>query len=491
MRGIRALGWDRFVAGKDNKHRTFPVPGGRLHNVVRALSARGLAILSSLHNTGMKEDIRWTRKFAARLVRVLVLAGMSFPINQIPVRASALTYTSILSFVPFAVILSSVAGHFGYLDLLSRLVIYLADSMNLDLNLDPILNVIEYAQKVDFQKLGLVGSLGLLFAFFLSMSNIELAFDHIWDIRKDRNWWRRVKEYTPFLILLILLVVAAGNVLLKYRSILDTRFSGEHIPGLVHETVIVLSTVAVVGILWLALVLLFYIIPNTRVRLFPALLAASLSTAGIYALSQILILAPGLILSRNNFIYGSLAIFPVVLLMIYLFWMIILYGAAVAFMYQRLYHTREKNSAPAGDSQEFRAMEKEVLDVLKAVYALSGSKALQGRRAVTLEVLANELWDDADTVERLAQPLVDLGILSMRRIRSGPVYGPRKPLGEVDLTGIHNLLLRLDPKGLGKLRTLTSWDEVKHTLGILYSSGKQHPPLYLGTVLSEPEGGPS
>ncbi|MEO6095144.1 MAG: YihY/virulence factor BrkB family protein [Fibrobacteria bacterium] len=478
------------MAGKDSKHNTFLSPGGPLQKALRTLSGLALAVLARLHRVGMDKDIRWTRQFAARLVRVLVLAGMSFPVNQIPVRASALTYTSILSFVPFAVILSSVAGRFGYLDLLSRLIIYMAASMNLDLNLDPILGVIEYAQKVDFQKLGLWGSLGLLFAFFLSMSNIELAFDHIWDIRKDRNWWRRIKEYTPFLILLILLLVAAGNILLKYRAFLDMKFSGAAVPGLVHETVVVLSTVAMVGFLWMALGLLFYLIPNTRVRLFPALLAATLCTVAIYFLSQAVILAPGIILSRNNFIYGSLAIFPVALLMIYLFWMIVLYGAAVAFIYQRLYHSREKTSVLEGDSQEFRSMEQDVLDVLKTVYALSGSKSLHGRRGVPIAVLANEMWDDSASVQRLAEPLVDLGILSMRKVKAGPVYAPRKPLTEVDLTGIHHLLLRLDPKGTGKLRSLTSWDEINHTLGILYSSGKQHPPLYLGTVLAKRESGP-
>ncbi|MDB5102556.1 MAG: rane-bound transcriptional regulator, ribonuclease BN-related protein [Fibrobacteres bacterium] len=456
--------------------------------LLRALIAKGLSALSILHRVGMAKDIRWTRQFAARLVRVLVLAGMSFPVNQIPVRASALTYTSILSFVPFAVILSSVAGRFGYLDLLSRLVIYMADSMNLDLNLDPVLGVIEYAQRVDFQKLGLVGSLGLLFAFFLSMNNIELAFDHIWDIRKDRNWWRAIKDYTPFLVMLILLLLAAGNILLRYRAFLDTKFSGVRIHGLVQETVVVLSTVAVFGFLWLALGLLFYIIPNTRVRLFPALLASTICTGSIYLLSRVVLLAPGLILSRNNFIYGSLAIFPAVLLMIYLFWVIILYGAAVAFMYQRLYHSREKTSEVPGDSEEFRRMEKDVLDVLKAIYALSGSKTMHGRRVVPLAVLSGELWDDSASVQRLAAPLVDLGILAKRTIKTGPVYAPRKPLEEVDLNGIHHLLLRLDPKGTGNLRSLNSWDEIKHTLGILYSSGKQHPPLYLGTVLSDWEG---
>ena len=85
--------------------------------------------------------------------------------------------------------------------------------------------------------------------------------------------------------------------------------------------------------------------------------------------------------------------------------------------------------------------------------------------------------------------MVDLGLLARRRIAAGPVYAPRKPMSEVDLTGIHHLLLRLDPKGSGKLRALTSWDEINHTLGVLYSSGKQHPPLYLGSVLSPRESG--
>jgi YihY family inner membrane protein len=473
------------LAQKDSNHSKLPFAIARVQQGLRSLAFKGQAALAHLHKAGTDQNLRWTRKFPARLLRVLVLAGMSFPVNQIPVRASALTYTTILSFVPFAIILSSVAGRFGYLDILSRLVIYMADSMNLDLNLDPVLNVIEYAQKIDFRRLGLFGSLGLLFAFFLSMSNIELAFDHIWDIRKDRNWWRRIKAYTPFLLLLILILVAVGNILLRYRAFLTGKFSGSAMPFLVEETVLVVGTVAVVGFLWLALVLLFYIIPNTRVRLFPAMLAASIATAAIYGLTRALVLAPGLFLSRNNFIYGSLAIFPVALLLIYLTWTVVLYGAAVGFIYQRLYQpSRDKAAPSANGSEAFHRLEKDVLEVLKAVHALSGSKAANGRVAVPIAQLAGELWDDEASVERLAGPLVDLGLLSRRRTRNGPVYAPRKPMGEVDLTAIHYLLLRIDPKGTGQLRSLNAWDEIKHTLGVLYSSGKQHPPLYLATVLA-------
>jgi hypothetical protein len=245
-----------------------------------------------------------------------------------------------------------------------------------------------------------------------------------------------------------------------------------------------MSTMAVVGFLWSALALLFYIIPNTRVRLFPAVLAATISTAAIYLLSRVLVAFPSLILSRNNFIYGSLAIFPAVLLMIYLFWMVVLYGAAVGFIYQRLYHSREKTSLVPGDSLAFRRMETDVFRVLKAAHRISGSPRAQGRRIVPLAVLADELGERPDSVARLAEPLIELGLLSRRAVRSGPVFAPRKPLAEVDLTGVHNLLLRIDPKGTGNLRSLDSWDEIKHTLGVLYTSGKGHPPLYMGTIVS-------
>ncbi len=468
---------------KTSKSKTLDFVNAYLTPIVKKVSSLGLAVLARLQSVGGDQNIRWTRQFPARLIRVLVLAGMSFPVNQIPVRASALTYTSILSFVPFAVILSAVAGHFGYLDLLSRLIFSLVDSMNLDLNLDPILSVIDYAQKLDFHKLGLVGSLGLLFTFFLSMSNIELAMDHIWDIRKKRNWWRRIREFTPFLVLLIVLVIAAGNVILKYRSMLDAKFSHSPLPGFMHSTIFFLSTVCIVGFVWLGMVLLFYIIPNTRVRKFPAMLAASISTAAIFGLTRALILFPSLFLSRNNFIYGSLAIFPVVLLMIYLFWTIVLYGAAVGFVYQRLYRDENGKEAATERVNAFHHMEKEVFALLRAVHTLSDSKGSEKLEPVSLKRLAADLWDDEASTEALADPLVEMDLLAKLRVGEEWMYTPLRPLAEVDLTALHYLLLRIDPNGSGKLRVLTPWDDLNHTLGILYSSGKRHPPLFMEAVL--------
>lgn len=472
----------------------YPVPGSALARLAgavgaaaRAGAALGLAllarVLSSLHKAGMDKDIRKTRQFGARLLRVLVLAIMSFRANQIPVRASALTYTAILSIVPFAIILSAAAGRFGYLDLLSRLVVTLVGSMNLDFNLDPVLDVIAFAERVDFRQMGLVGILGLLLTFFLSMGNIEFAVDHIWGISKERNWWRRVKEYTPFLLVLVGVITAAGNFLLKYRDYLTPKLYGDARAVLVHDTLFLVSTAGMLICGFGVLFLLYFIIPNTKVRVFPAALGAVLSTLGIYGLGRVMMEFPNLFISRTSYIYGSLAAVPLLLLMIYLFWIVILYGAAVAFIYQRLYHAREGGGASAEASSPFHRVERDVLAVLRSAHALSGSEAVDGRRAVPLGSLAREVGLQDAYVESLTYPLVDLGYLSRRRVRAGPVYAPRVPLEQVDLAALHALLIRLDPTGRGKLRALNALDELRHTLGTLYSADQPAPPLFLGDVV--------
>lgn len=427
--------------------------------------------------------MRWGRKFAARLARVLVLAVMSFRANQIPVRASALTYTAILSIIPFAVILSAVAGTFGYLDLLSRLVATMMSSFNLDLNLDPVLDIIGYAQRVDFGQMGVIGSFALLLTFFLAMANIEVAVDHIWSIQKERSWWRRLKEYTPFLIILVGILLAAGNFLLEYRDYLTPRLYGDARTVLVHDTLFILSTAGILICAFGVLFLLNYLIPNTRVRFFPAALGASLSTLGLYGLWRLVVEFPSLFISRTSYIWGSLAALPLVLLVIYLSWVVILYGSAVAFIYQRLYRPGSKAAENMEAAAPFHRVEREVLDVLRAVHELSGSPDVHGRKAVPLDVLARKVDLQEAYTESLAAPLVDLGYLTKRLVRSGPIYAMRVALGEVDLSAVHSLLLRLDPEGQGRLRALNALDELNHTLGSLYSRSHLDPPLFLAAVL--------
>lgn len=273
----------------------------------------------------------------ARWIRTLVLAAASFTVNEVPVRAAALTFTSLLAFIPFVIILSFVAGKLGYLHLLSRLLPYLADSFNLDLPLDPILSSIERAQRIRFHRLGLWGSLGLLFSFSISMGNVEAAVNRIWNLRDNRKLFRRLALYTPFLLLLVALIVSSSLLLLKARHGLERWGFHGALPVLrFHGQSLLLGAIGVLVFLWIGLALMIRILPNTRVKTLPAFFGATSATLIIYFLSRLLFLFPSLLLSQNRFLYGSLAIFPVILLLTYVFWAVTLFGAAVAFIHQAL-----------------------------------------------------------------------------------------------------------------------------------------------------------
>jgi uncharacterized BrkB/YihY/UPF0761 family membrane protein len=90
--------------------------------------------------------------------------------------------------------------------------------------------------------------------------------------------------------------------------------------------------------MWMLMVIMIRVLPNTRVRLSRAVFGATAGVVPLYFLSRLLLLFPTLFLERNQLFYGSLAVIPVALLLVYVFWACALFGCAVAFVQERLQH---------------------------------------------------------------------------------------------------------------------------------------------------------
>jgi uncharacterized BrkB/YihY/UPF0761 family membrane protein len=84
------------------------------------------------------------------------------------------------------------------------------------------------------------------------------------------------------------------------------------------------------------MVVMIKVLPNTRVKYSGALIGATAGVVPLYVLSRALLLFPALFISRNQLFYGSLAIIPVALLLVYVFWACALFGCSVAFVMERL-----------------------------------------------------------------------------------------------------------------------------------------------------------
>jgi len=267
------------------------------------------------------------------LLKSLYRSVRSLWAGQVPVRAAALTYTTLLAIVPFLIVLSSIAAQLGYLPLLSRVLPELRDSFGVQVPLGRFEEIIEHAQTVPMGRLGILGAVSFFITFLLAVSNLEQAINGIWGIRRGRNWLARLRDYVPFLLFLVLFSLLIAWILVELRTYLNLivlASSGHEMSGSFPLRAIVASAM---GLSWLAIGVLFYLIPHSKVRVSSAAMGATFSTIVLFAFFYLMLRLQSLLFSRYSLLYGSLAGFPLIMIMIYSGWVILLLGAALTHCY--------------------------------------------------------------------------------------------------------------------------------------------------------------
>ncbi len=143
------------------------------------------------------EDRHPILTFLFRQLRIIILALKEFKENQIQLRASALTYYSLLSIVPIAAMAFGIAKGFGFatkLDAQIRLQVADNDEMG-----DVVEYVLDFANSMlENINGGIIAGVGVIMLFWAVMKvlgNIENSFNVIWQIRKARPFARKFADY--------------------------------------------------------------------------------------------------------------------------------------------------------------------------------------------------------------------------------------------------------------------------------------------------------
>jgi membrane protein len=188
----------------------------------------------------------------------------------------------------------------------------------------------DYVDKTDFTTLGTFGILGMVLAALGVLGSIEQSMNAIWQTATGRALGRKIIDYMALMILLPLSVnlalataatLQSPDLLAKIQTVLPfgmDRFILKTLPILV---------------LVLTFSLLYRFIPNTRVEFMPAL-AGGLFGGISWFWVQILYVKMQIGVAKYNAIYGSFATLPLFFLWIYVAWVIFLLGAEVAFAFQ-------------------------------------------------------------------------------------------------------------------------------------------------------------
>ncbi|MDQ2179314.1 YihY/virulence factor BrkB family protein [Marinifilum sp. D714] len=279
------------------------------------------------------KDLSGHRYFLIRQLRIYLLAVKGFYEDKCQLRASALTFYSLLSVVPVLAMAFGIAKGFN---LEARLETEL--KTNLAGQQEVLTWLIEFANKMlENTKGSLIAGLGFIILFWSVvkvLSNIEESFNDVWRIKKPRTWGRKFSDYTALMIFAPILLIGSSGATVFLKS----NISGvlpDALFELVGPFIMFLLNLAPFFLVWILFTLLYTFMPNTHVK-FKSGLLAGIIAGTIYQMFQVLYIEFQGMVTTYNAVYGSFAALPLFLMWLQLSWLVVLFGAEISFAEQNV-----------------------------------------------------------------------------------------------------------------------------------------------------------
>ena len=280
------------------------------------------------------EDLPFGKSFLIKQLRIIILAFRGYLEDRCLLRASSLTFYTLLSIVPVAAMFFGVAKGFGFERRLEK------ELFNRFPGQEEVLSqVIHFSNSLLEQtRGGLIAGIGLLVLFWSVLKvlgHIEMAFNDIWEIKKQRSWGRKFSDYLSIMLISPILVLMSGSATV-YITTQVTQITQEvEMLGIVGPFISFLLKYIPYVLIWAVFTLLYIIMPNTKVH-FKAGLMGGVVAGTLYQIAQGLYISFQIGAAKYNAIYGSFAALPLFLMWVQISWWIVLFGAELSFANQNV-----------------------------------------------------------------------------------------------------------------------------------------------------------
>ena len=266
--------------------------------------------------------------WSVKTLKIINLSVRSFLRHDLQMRASALTYNTVLAIVPALAMLFAIGRGFGFQNLLETELFryFSAQRAALTNAMEYVDNYLSHASQGIFVGIGLVF---LLWTLHSLMSNVEDTFNYIWGVTNKRSLVRKFTDYSALLLLLPVMMVCSAGISIFMSDAVQHLFEGNPLSPMAHSLLAFMPTI----ISWFIFTAAYSIIPNTKVSFKGALLAGVLCGT-MFQVVQWLFVTGQLYVSKYNAIYGSFAFLPLMLVWIHLSWLITLAGVVLCYSWQ-------------------------------------------------------------------------------------------------------------------------------------------------------------
>jgi len=366
------------------------------------------------------------KTFIFKQLRIIVLAARGFYNDKVQLRASALTFYSLLSIVPIAAIVFAIAKGFD-VDNNIKIIIH-EKFVSQQKNFDWLLAEAETA--IAKTSGGYMAGIGIIILFWSVMSlltNIESSFNHIWQIRTSRPWHRKITDYLTIMLIAPVFIILSISITLFITINLPDYMVNAPILDFFKPVISFLVKFAPYLLSWVGLTVLFIVMPNAKVKFVPALISGII-VGTLLQIIQWLYIDLQFGISKLGAIYGSFVAVPLFIIWLQSSWIVVLLGAEISFANQNLSRYEMESEALNISNYQKRALIVMILHMIIRNFSLGEKPISASYIAANLKIpvrLARDILQDLSSVnivsiiheneekERLYQPAIDINRLTV------------------------------------------------------------------------------
>ena len=259
----------------------------------------------------------WYKRLGYQVIRTIVLVVRGFGSKNLNDTAKSLTFSLIFAVVPILAMIVAVAKGFGVVDIIEQQLnaSFLGETGMVPTIMEMVERYLETTQGGLFIGIGILILLWAVYTFFQS---VETAFNRIWNVKKPRSIVRQATTYIAIVVLIPVLIVCSAGITIFIHSMVGD-LNGVRFMQFV--------------IVWMLFTVMYLTVPNTKVKLWSALIPGILMGT-LFQLLQMLSVYLITFLSRTSIVYGAFATIPILMTWLQYTSLLILIGAQMSYAIQ-------------------------------------------------------------------------------------------------------------------------------------------------------------
>ena len=373
------------------------------------------------------QEMSWLKRTLLRQLQMVVQVSRDFYSNRSLLRASALTYYTLLSLVPLLALTFALLKAFGVQNQLEPLIL---DKLNVgDGHVAEA--IVGYINNTQVAQMGAIGLAFLLIAVISLLTNIEEAFNDIWGVNTLRPLLRRFSDYLSVILVGPVLLIGAISMT---SSLISHNFTQNLLEmQMIGSLIVLVLKVTPFIFMWLAFTLLYIFMSNIKVQWRAALIGGVVGGT-LWQVAQLIYVHFQVGVARYNAIYGTMAALPIFMVWLYVSWVIVLFGLGVCYAQQNL-------RTGARDLRGHEVSRRSYEQVALALLVTLADRFHRGDPAINHDKLARLLYVPPRLCRAILTQLEHLGLVTEICSHSGwPSYQLGRDADNLSVADIYSML---------------------------------------------------